>query len=204
VVNGSGESKESKELSYTAVEDKIGLIYWKVLFDESMEYHKSNTAGIRQGINATPERVVESENIKATTVPAETVTDHNLLASKKMILKIAEDLSSSDFYIFFKQNSNELSLKAIGKLDRIYEILTGNSASKLKLNGYSDSSGAPSYNQMLSEIRALSVKSYLTGKGIKPSRIMALGHGAQKFIASNKIAEGRGLNRRVEIEIITP
>jgi hypothetical protein len=45
--------------------------------------------------------VVESENIKATTVPAETVNDHNLLASKKMILKNAQDLSNSDFYIFF-------------------------------------------------------------------------------------------------------
>ena len=204
VVNGSGESKESKELSYTAIEDKIGLIYWKDLFDESIEYHKSNTAEIRQEIKAKPERVVESENIKPTIVPAETGTDQNLLASKKVILKKAQDLSNSDFYIFFKQNSNELSSKAIGKLDRIYEILTSNSASKLTLNGYSDSSGAPAYNQMLSEIRAFSVKSYLTGKGINPSRIVALGHGAQKFIASNKIAEGRGLNRRVEIELITP
>jgi OOP family OmpA-OmpF porin len=57
---------------------------------------------------------------------------------------------------------------------------------------------------MVSEIRALSVKSYLSGKGIKPSRMMAFGHGAQKFIASNKSAEGRRLNRRVEIELIIP
>ena len=43
VVNGSGESEESRELSYTAVADKIGLIYFKDLFDKSIQDHKSST-----------------------------------------------------------------------------------------------------------------------------------------------------------------
>jgi outer membrane protein OmpA-like peptidoglycan-associated protein len=34
--------------------------------------------------------------------------------------------------------------------------------------------------------------------------MMALGHGSQKFIASNKSAAGRQMNRRVEIELINP
>ena len=44
VVNEQGESEESKELSYTAVADKIGLIYFKDLFDKSIPDHKSSTA----------------------------------------------------------------------------------------------------------------------------------------------------------------
>jgi outer membrane protein OmpA-like peptidoglycan-associated protein len=245
VDNGSGESKESKELSYTAVEDKIGLIYWKNLFDKSIQDHKTNTAETGQEIKDTPERtkteadgppleneamsekiagdekssgdlakerVAEpanikedpTENSKPATAHIETVTDPNLPVLEEMLLKNAQILSDSALYIFFEQNSNELSPKAIEKLDRIYEILANNSATKLTLNGYSDSSGATSYNLMVSEIRALSVKSYLSGKGIKPSRMMAFGHGAQKFIASNKSAEGRHLNRRVEIELIIP
>ncbi|MCK4985012.1 MAG: OmpA family protein, partial [Desulfobacterales bacterium] len=56
---------------------------------------------------------------------------------------------------------------------------------------------------MISEIRANAVKSYLIGRGIAPSRMTALGHGAQNFIASNKTSEGRRMNRRVEIEIIS-
>lgn len=176
VVNESGESEESKELPYTAVADKIGLIYWKNLFDKSI-----------QEIKAKPERT----KIEAERPP---------LGNEALSEKIAD----SDFYIFFEQNSNALSPKAIEKLDRIYEILANNSAAKLTLNGYTDSIGAPSYNQMISEIRAKSVKSYLLGKGIKPSRMMAFGHGPQKFIASNKSTEGRRLNRRVEIELFIP
>ncbi len=44
VVNELGESEESKELSYTAVANKIGLIYFKDLFDKSIQAHKSSTA----------------------------------------------------------------------------------------------------------------------------------------------------------------
>ena len=104
--------------------------------------------------------------------------------------------------IFFDNDSNDLSDTAIEKLDRIFEILTDKPEATLMLNGYSDSYGAASYNQMVSEIRANAVKSYLVGKGIDPTRVMVMGHGAQSFIASNKTREGRRMNRRVEIEII--
>jgi YHS domain-containing protein len=43
VVNELGESEESKELSYTAAADKIGLVYFKDLFDKSIQDHKSST-----------------------------------------------------------------------------------------------------------------------------------------------------------------
>ena len=252
MVNRSGESKESKELSYTAVENKIGLVYWKDLFDKSIQDHKSNTVKTRQefkviaertkteaerppfknevlsekisgnekspgdlakeNLQPAPKRVIESaiikedlpENSKPATVPIETSSDHNLLVIEEMLLRNAKTFFDSDFYVFFKQNSNELSPKAMKKLDRIHEILTNKSAAKLTLNGYSDSLGISSYNQMVSEFRAFTVKNYLTGRGIKPSRIMAFGHGAQKFIASNKSEKGRRLNRRVEIKIIIP
>jgi len=44
VVNELGESEESRELSYTAVANKIGLIYFKDLFDKSIQVYKSSTA----------------------------------------------------------------------------------------------------------------------------------------------------------------
>jgi outer membrane protein OmpA-like peptidoglycan-associated protein len=152
----------------------------------------------KENLQPAKERVAEPVNIE------EDLTENSKLALEKMRLRAAQMLTGSAYYIFFEQNSNELSPKAIEKLDKIYEILANNAAAKLTLNGYTDSSGDPSYQEMVSEIRANSVKSYLSGKGIEPSRIATFGHGAQKFIASNKSTEGRRLNRRVEIELIVP
>ena len=116
----------------------------------------------------------------------------------------AQMLAESIFVIFFEQNTNELSPKAIEKLDRVYEILQKNSQSEIMINGYSDSIGSVSYNEMISEIRANAVKSYLIAKGVEPSRMKTFGNGPQKFLGSNLTEEGRKLNRRVEIEVITP
>ena len=250
-VNESGESIESKELSYDAVADKTGLIYWKTLFDKSKQEHIFKTAEIGQEIEIAPngnltdsdknnvkheqideisghEKTLSSSsdedlqpsktvvtepaktkrdptrNLETSIAPTKTDSDRSSLRSEEMRLQAALKLVDSHFYIFFDRNSNDLSPRAIEKLDQIYKILSVNSNAKVALNGYSDSSGAASFSQMVSEVRAYSVKSYLTAKGIKPSRIEALGHGAQKTLASDKSAEGRRLNRRVEIEIILP
>jgi outer membrane protein OmpA-like peptidoglycan-associated protein len=104
-----------------------------------------------KNLQSAKERVAEpanieedlTENSKPATVHIETGTDPNLPVLEEMRLRAAQMLTDSAFYIFFEQNSNELSPKAIEKLDRIYEILANNSAAKLTLNGYSDSIGAP-------------------------------------------------------------
>lgn len=115
--------------------------------------------------------------------------------------KVAEMLNDSLFIIYFRLNSNELTDKAKGKLDRVVEIIRNNPAAEVTLNGYTDSYGAKSYNEMIAEVRASMVKSYLVGKGIQAVKIQTFGHGAQKFIGSNKTLEGRRMNRRVEIEL---
>jgi OOP family OmpA-OmpF porin len=124
-------------------------------------------------------------------------------ALEKKRLRAAQMLENSAFYIFFEEDSNELTPKSMAKLDRIYGIVVNNAAARLTLSGYSDSLGEPSYNQMISELRASAVKTYLVGKGIAPSRMTTVGHGARNSIATNKTAEGRRLNSRVEIEITT-
>lgn len=68
--------------------------------------------------------------------------------------------------------------------------------------GHTDSVGSDVYNQKLSVRRAEAVKAYLVSKGIEPNRIYTEGKGEKQPVASNKSAEGRSKNRRVEIEVI--
>jgi outer membrane protein OmpA-like peptidoglycan-associated protein len=148
------------------------------------------------------------ENLKVNSVqesvPAESVVSLGSQEQAPNPTKSAEMLVDSIFVLFFKPNSNDLSEKALEKLDRVFEILIKNPNAEIILNGYSDSIGDSSYNEMISEIRANAAKSYLIGKGIAPARMMVFGHGSQKFIASNKTAAGRQMNRRVEIELSNP
>ena len=181
--------------------------------------HRGSVAGYqasenlaKDNIQTAPEERVQSEIIEehlddssvqetAHTEPAAGIEDLTPAEDSSVSAQMARD---SIFMIFFKQNSNDLSEKAVEKLDQIFEILITNPNTEITLNGYSDSIGAASYNEMISEIRANAVKSYLIGKGIAPSRMKAIGHGSKQFMASNKTAEGRQLNRRVEIEIMNP
>ena len=66
--------------------------------------------------------------------------------------------------------------------------------------GHTDSVGTDAYNQKLSERRAAAVKDYLVSKGIAASKITTIGKGESQPVATNKTAEGRQKNRRVDIE----
>jgi general secretion pathway protein A len=78
--------------------------------------------------------------------------------------------------------------------------LEQNSHERVFVKGYTDAIGPPSYNETVSKFRANAVKSYIIGKGAKPQQIIVFGLGAKNPIASNDTAQGRSLNRRVEIE----
>lgn len=85
-------------------------------------------------------------------------------------------------------------------LSRVANLLTTKNFS-LKLAGHTDDVGSDASNLRLSKDRAESVKSYLVSQGANPSRIEATGYGESQPIATNKTAEGRQENRRVEFTI---
>lgn len=71
----------------------------------------------------------------------------------------------------------------------------------VSLRGHADSIGRYKYNWVLSDKRALLVKSYLVSKGVKEDKIITTPFGSTVPVASNKTAEGRQRNRRVEISV---
>lgn len=70
----------------------------------------------------------------------------------------------------------------------------------VRVEGHTDSVGTDAYNQALSERRAEAVRSYLVTRGVSASRLTAVGYGESQPVASNETAEGRALNRRVELK----
>jgi len=71
----------------------------------------------------------------------------------------------------------------------------------LVIIGHTDQVGSSSYNQGLSERRAMAAANYLSMQGVAGSRIATRGLGETEPIASNDSESGRAANRRVEVAI---
>ena len=103
--------------------------------------------------------------------------------------------------IYFVRDSNELRPSETAKLDKVVQTISQQPELRLILNGYTDSVGSTEYNVMIAEGRASSIKLYLVAKGVNPLQIIVAGKGARDFVATNESAEGRSMNRRVEIQL---
>ena len=101
----------------------------------------------------------------------------------------------------FDLNKSTLTSTAKTNLDRLVPVFNEYPDTNIQVFGYTDSSGNEDYNLKLSEQRAASVVSYLTGKGLSASRFTTMGKGEADPIASNETASGRAQNRRVEFAI---
>ena len=101
---------------------------------------------------------------------------------------------------YFDTNSATLKKADLAELDKVAARLNANKSEKVELRGYTDSTGTEAYNLQLSEKRAEAVAKYLTDKGVCAKRITTKGYGETDFVATNKTAEGRAKNRRVEID----
>lgn len=105
--------------------------------------------------------------------------------------------------VHFQFDSAKLTAADKTKLDVIATRLKKEAPSaQLRVSGHTDSVGKDAYNQRLSEKRAHSVTDYLISSGVPRSNFVSVtGAGESHPVADNKTAEGRALNRRVEIQI---
>ncbi len=103
--------------------------------------------------------------------------------------------------IRFDTNKSSLTSAAKGNLDKLVPVFNEYPDTNIQIYGYTDSSGADDYNLKLSEQRAASVRSYLSGKGLANSRFATTGFGEADPIASNETVDGKSQNRRVEFAI---
>jgi outer membrane protein OmpA-like peptidoglycan-associated protein len=105
--------------------------------------------------------------------------------------------------VLFDFNQATLKPGAREKLSKLSGILLAYPGDyRIEIEGHTDAIGSDEYNLKLSEMRASSVRDYLFTSGINSNRIVAArGFGKTKPVATNSTAEGRQMNRRVEIVI---
>jgi len=120
-------------------------------------------------------------------------------APKKKEIKILKQALKG---LQFKVNSFNITKDSYALLDQIVMILQGKDYLRYLIEGHTDISGDYNYNIVLSRLRAKAVKDYLISKGISSDRLLIIGYGPDKPIASNKTAAGRKKNRRIEFKQI--
>ncbi|MCL2776366.1 MAG: OmpA family protein [Polyangiaceae bacterium] len=87
-------------------------------------------------------------------------------------------------------------------LDTLLQEMKDNpQITKLHIEGHTDKQGDLEHNNKLSKARADAVAAWLAGHGIDQSRIVTVGMGPSKPIASNDTEQGREQNRRTEFKI---
>jgi outer membrane protein OmpA-like peptidoglycan-associated protein/tetratricopeptide (TPR) repeat protein len=105
--------------------------------------------------------------------------------------------------VFFDVNKFDLKPESQVEMDKLVQLLRENPSLKIEISGHTDNVGKPADNLTLSNNRAKSVVTYLLSKNIPAARLVAKGYGETKPIADNKTEEGRALNRRTEMKVIS-
>lgn len=104
--------------------------------------------------------------------------------------------------VTFMVNSSDLTAAAQRQLKRVATALAGSQGLRFEIAGHTDTSGDAQDNVRLSEARAVAVKNFLVDQGVSPAMLRARGYGEEQPIASNQTADGRRINRRVELRTI--
>lgn len=104
--------------------------------------------------------------------------------------------------VTFATNSSDLNPAFFDVLNAVGKVLKNFDQTVVEVAGHTDSTGSQSYNQELSVRRASSVSQYFKSRGISNQRLITVGMGEMRPMASNSSDLGRQVNRRVEITLV--
>jgi OOP family OmpA-OmpF porin len=168
---------------------------------------------------------IEKLQQQIASLEGQTLKEHQekerLLAEKRF----NEKLSSIQHYfkpneaeVYKKENQVIIRLKAMqfpvgqsvimpenyGLLSKVQRAIRTFGEPDVIIGGHTDSTGSEDLNEHLSQKRADAVRQYFVANGTLPyEKIIAVGYGSMRPIASNATESGRAVNRRIDV-IITP
>lgn len=141
-----------------------------------------------------PVRVGEDPSRK----PGETTTGSNPTATAE------EAYMGWRFMVGFGFDDAVLTQEEKTRLDSAWTHVLSKSTQQVLVQGHTDSVGTSGYNERLSVRRAQAVIAYLKTKGLPQKRIASQGFGYRRPATSNDTEEGRAVNRRVELTLVSP
>lgn len=101
--------------------------------------------------------------------------------------------------VSFDTGKYDLKPALLPVLDSVARALVQHPELRAKSIGHTDSTGSMQLNQTLSNNRASAVTNYLSSRGVPASHLSFEGRGPNNPVADNGTAEGRAMNRRVEL-----
>lgn len=107
-----------------------------------------------------------------------------------------------DSGILFDVDKATLKQQSKDELAELAVILNKYADTNILIEGHTDSTGSEDYNLSLSKRRAESVSNWLAIQKVDPTRFTVMGYGEAQPMAPNETAEGRALNRRVDVGIM--
>lgn len=146
-------------------------------------------AAIGAGIGAGVGAYMDKQEEKLARIPGTTV---ERVGENMLLVHFESD-------VLFDIDSAVLSNASRSAIDEAAAVFIEYPKTAIIAQGHTDSTGSDAHNQQLSERRADSVRSYLVAQGVDSSRITSEGYGEAYPVATNDTAEGRTLNRRVDL-----
>jgi len=182
--------------------------------DSSGECVRTNYEDSKEYLEKCGYEKVVKEKLEVDNQPAGAgvaVVEDTAIVKSGQVLAEKQEIVAETFIenLEFKFNSSDLTTADKAELDGLivkidqYRPMLRQNVAHLNVIGHTDSVGAESYNQSLSERRAQAVADYFATVGSVPSQTMQVsGKGEAEPIGDNNTDEGRALNRRVVIEVI--
>jgi len=133
-----------------------------------------------------------------------------IITEQQMVQEVTADASSLQdeidktghvavYGILFDTGKATLQDSSTATLNEILKLLQQNTDLKLRIEGHTDNVGSSASNQILSQKRADTVRTWLVSQGVAADRLTAKGYGDTKPVSDNSTDDGRAKNRRVEL-----
>ncbi|MDZ7291650.1 MAG: OmpA family protein [candidate division KSB1 bacterium] len=107
-----------------------------------------------------------------------------------------------DSGLLFDVDQAALKPQSKENLQKLAAILQKYEDTNILIEGHTDNTGFEEHNLNLSRLRAQSVANFLAGLKVNPARFTIMGYGESQPIATNDTAEGRQMNRRVDLAVM--